>query len=199
MRQFRGNRLESLKQGVTGYLIIGGIVVMGLSSIAILMFAMGGVFRGTYTRDPLTNKITDAGTMNFVPIAILCFVLGLVASIGGVCYGLFVAATERIGPRKARGVKVLSRYCYTRDGVMLVAQWEIDGAENPRYYTRLDFGSDLGTMECECTAEVFYQCGEGMTGVAETQGKWLGSFVPDMGTRYQTEHVADDSIPNHFR
>jgi hypothetical protein len=188
MRILQGNRGDSLRQGATGVVLIGGFALSGVAAILMLVFAMGGVFRGTYTREPLTNKITDAGTLNWVPLTFLFFCFGLILIVGAVVYGLYTSATERSGPRESHPVKVLAKY-----GTMLVAAWEIEGAENPRYYVRLDFGGNLGASECECSETVFNQCGEGMTGMAELNGKWLGSFVPYMGQHFRTEHIADDS------
>jgi len=199
MRQYRGNRLETFKQGAIGYSLLGGCALSVISLILIGMFTMGGVFRGTYTRDPFTNKITDAGTLNFVPIAFSFFALGVLLMFGAVVYGLYSSATEQTGPRKSHPVKVLARYAFNREGLMIISEWEIEEAENPRFYVRLDFGTEMGTLECECSESIFYQCGEGMNGMAELQGKWLGSFIPYTGTSYRSEHVADDSIPNHFR
>jgi hypothetical protein len=155
------------------------------------MFGEAGIYRGTYTREPITNKITDAGTLNFLPITLLVFVLGVVMLAGAVFYGLYVSATEKSGPRKVLPVKVLARYAFNREGLMLVADWEIEMAENPRYYVRLDFGPEMGTLECECSLPTYYQCGEGMTGMAELQGKWVGAFQPNMGAAYRSEHITD--------
>ena len=191
MHHYRPNRLDALKQGTTGFLIIAGLVIVFCTGILMITFAMGGVFRGTYTRDPLTNKITDAGTMNWVPLTFVFFTLGIAMILGAVGYGLYNVATERRGPRQSRAAKVLARYAFNRQGLMLVADWEIEAAENPRYYVRLDLGADLGTLECECSEQLFHQCGEGMTGTVELQGKWLGSFIPNVGANYRSDHIAD--------
>lgn len=193
MRPFFNNRLEALKQGVTGMFLVGGCGLSFISAVLMAVFAMGGVFRGTYTREPLTNKITDAGTINWIPITFVFFTLGVVMMLGAVAFGLYTNATERSGARVTRPAKVLARYGFTRDGHMLVSDWEVEGADNPRYYVRLDFGYPLGTTECECSEMLYFRCGEGMTGMAELQGKWLGSFIPTIGSQYTTEHIADDS------
>ena len=193
MRPFQGNKIEVFKQGAIGICLVGGCGVTLLSGILMVVLAMGGVMRGTYTRQPITNKITDAGTLNWVPIVFVFFTLGVLMMIGAVFYGLYASATERSGPRESRPAKVLARYGFTRDGNMLVADWEVEGADNPRYYVRLDFGHPRGTVECECSEMLYFRCGEGMTGMAELQGKWLGAFTPTIGAHYSTEHIADDS------
>ncbi len=199
MRQFRVHRIDSLKQGATGFLLVGGVVLVMITSVLMIMFAMGGVFRGTYSRDPLSGKITDAGTLNFVPITFVFFTLGIVMILGAVLYGLFVSATERSGPRRSHPVKVLAKYAFNREGNMLVSAWEIEGCGNPRFYVRLDFGAEMGTLECECSEQVFNQCGEGMTGMADLQGKWVGSFVPTIGSQFRSEYIADDALPPRGR
>lgn len=190
MHPIRPNQWDVFRQGATGVLLVFGLVVTCCSGILMATFAGGGVYRGTFTREPITNKITDAGSLNWVPVTFVFFCLGILLIVGALGYGFFVSATERQGPRRAMPGKVLARYAVNRQGHMLVAEWEIEAADRPKYYVRMDFGPQVGSTELECVEPVFYQCGEGMRGTAEVQGKWLGAFHPDTGASYQSEHRA---------
>ncbi len=172
---------EAFKQKSVGCLMMGGFVIASISGVCALVFSMGGVFRGTFTRAPVTNEITDAGTLNLVPLCILFLAVGVAMMLGGVGYGVWVVANEKNGRRVTiEHFRVLARYVY--DGPqMLVAEYEIEAAQRPRFYVRAMLPSGE-TLEYETDAPVYFNCGEGMLGQAEVQGKWLGMFVPYIGS-----------------
>jgi hypothetical protein len=176
MRHYRPNRTEVFKQGTVGFLLIAGLIVAFCSGVLMMVFAVSGMVSGSHSDGLFTT--TKIGT-----------IIGLVMVAGSAGFGFWSLATERSGPRKSRPAKVVARYAFNRQGLMLVSQWEIEACPDAKYFVRLDYGYPDGTQECECTEQVFYQCGEGMTGMAQVQGKWIGSFVPNVGANYQTEHI----------
>ena len=163
-----------------GCVLVSGCLVSIFALFFSYLFGVAGVFRGTFTRTPGTNKITDAGTLNLVPITFMFLAIGVLMMVGAIGYGLFKSGTERKGTRNVEpNFRVLARYAY--DGPQLItAEWDIEAAEKPRYYVRGVTHASL-VIELETTVEVFYQAGEGMVGEAEIQGRWLGRFVPYIG------------------
>ena len=75
--------------------------------------------------------------------------------------------------------KVISRYVY-ENGRMVIAEWEIEALERPRYYVKI-LWPDGSVDELETAESVWRNCGEGMFGEAERKGRWLGRFVPYIG------------------
>ena len=63
---------------------------------------------------------------------------------------------------------------------MLTEAWHFEEADRPKFYIRMQTPTG-GSYEYETSEETFWQCGEGMVGEAEIQGKWLGKFVPYIG------------------
>ncbi len=171
-----------IKERLVGWLLVGGLVVTVISGILLWVFSVAGIYRGTYTRKPFTNEITDAGTLNLVPLTILGIAAGVLMMFGGVGYGFYTMQRERSGPRRTENnFRVLARYCYDRTQQLITSDLDIEIADRPKFYVRgvLENGV-IG--EFETTLEVYYQAGEGMFGEAEIQGKWLGRFVPYIGT-----------------
>jgi len=173
--------IGAFKEKTVGCLLVAGLVLTIVSFGLMWLFSVAGIYRGTYTRTPVTNQITDAGAMNLVPLTILGVAVGVGMMIGGVGYGLYTIKREHQGPRRTvPNFRVLARYCYDRDMQLITADWDIDVADRPKFYVRGVF--EDGTVgEFQTTIEVYYQSGEGMTGEAEIQGKWLGRFVPYIG------------------
>jgi len=164
-----------------GWLLVGGFAITIISGILLWMFSVAGIYRGTYTRTPITNQITDPGTLNLVPLTILGIVVGLLMMFGGLGYGFWTMSTEKSGQRKTiSNFRVLARYCYDRTQQLLTSDVDIEIADRPRFYVR-GVQPDGVVGEFETTIEVYYQAGEGMYGEAELQGKWLGRFVPYIG------------------
>ncbi len=169
------------KEKTVGCLLVFGLVLTILSCILLWVFSVAGVYRGTYTRTPITNVITDAGTLNYVPLTILGIVVGLVMMFSGLGFAFFTMSREKKGPRRTvSNFRVVARYCYDRTMQLITADWDIDVADRPKFYVRGMFEDGL-VGEFETTLEVYYQAGEGMVGEAEVQGKWLGRFIPYIG------------------
>ncbi|MFZ4507403.1 MAG: hypothetical protein ACOYON_06880 [Fimbriimonas sp.] len=174
-------KLGVLKEGTVGCVLFGGAGLFVVSAFCLWLFSVAGVYRGTYTREAVTNKITDAGTLNLVPITLAIFTLSCFMIIGALGYGIWTSKADRHGPRSSDpDAKVIARYAYDRNQFLLTDLYQIESADRPRFYVRLDHGRD-GMIEYECSEEVYHSAGEGMRGVAEYQGKWLGSFSPHIG------------------
>lgn len=174
---------ESLKQKTVGWLLVLGLVMIVCGGMGSWVFSMAGVFRGTYSREPGTNKITDAGALNLVPLSLTCAALGVLVCLCAFAYGWWIVAMERTGvPKVHENVKVLARYAYNRNGDMLCEWYQIDAARDEcRFYVRLMF-PNRETNEFECSEPVFNSCGEGMFGQATLQNKWLGQFIGYVGS-----------------
>ncbi|CAN5417010.1 hypothetical protein BH11ARM1_BH11ARM1_14950 [soil metagenome] len=172
---------ELFKQKLIGFGIFGGIGVIVISFILIWVFAAAGVFRGTYTRTPVTNEITDAGTMNLVPMMILFLAIGILMVIGSIGYGLWLVNSENTGPRnKIENFKVIARYAYDRNQNLVVDDQMIDYSAGVKFYVR-GAAPSREHLEYQTTRDMWYQCGEGMFGEVELQGKWIGRFTPYIG------------------
>jgi hypothetical protein len=164
-------------------LLFGGLGMIALGLFLCWLFIAGGVMRGTYTRDVAAgDKITDAGTMNLVPLAITVVVVGVLMVGGSLVYGGMFVRNSRTGTRrKIEYFRVLARLATDRYGNLLTSDWEIEAADRVRYYVRGTFPN--GPIdEYEVPEEVYFACGEGMTGEAEVQGRWIGRFVPYVGS-----------------
>jgi hypothetical protein len=174
--------MDAGKEKTVGFVIWSGGVVAAVSFVLAIIFAIAGVFRGVYSREPGTDRITDVGTMNWVPMALTIGGLGVLVSLSGVGYGLWIHRNRASGPRSVTpNVFVVARFAYTKEHQMLSETWMIEEAENPRFYVRLQVApGQVG--EFECPREVFWECGEGMSGEAEIQGRWVGRFTPYIGS-----------------
>lgn len=173
---------DAFKQKAVGLLLVLGAVfiVCGLGSSWV--FSVAGVYRGTYTREPGTNKIVDGGALNLVPVAFTVVAVGVVFALLGLGYGWFTIATQTKGIAKTHdNVKILARYAINKSGDMLCEWYQIEEAyEDVRFYVRLILPS-RDTIECECSEQVFHACGEGMYGRAVIQNRWLGQFIGYVG------------------
>ena len=179
--ELMAREIGAFKEKTVGCLLVAGLVVTIVSIGLLWVFSVSGIYRGTYTRKPITNEITDAGTLNLVPLTILGIVVGLGMMFGGLGYAFYTMSRQHKGPRRTeQHFRVLARYCYDRTMQLITAEWDIEVADRPKFYVRGMF-EDGVVGEFETTMEVYYQAGEGMTGEAEIQGKWLGRFVPYIG------------------
>jgi hypothetical protein len=179
--------IGAFKERIVGWLLVGGLVLTVISGGLCWLFSVAGIYRGTYTRTPVTNQITDPGTINLVPLTILGFVVGLAMMFAGVGYGAWSMAKSRKGPRRVvPNFKVLARYCYDSGQNLITADYDVDVAENPRYYVRGVLENGV-VGEFETSPQVYYNAGEGMYGEAELQGQWLGRFMPYIGAGIQSQ------------
>jgi len=174
--------MEPFKEKTVGCFIAAGAATIVCSLGLAWLFSVAGIYRGTASREPGTNRIVDAGTLNYVPLTITFVGLGVLMVAAGLGYGIWLNANRATGPRKVwDGVRVVARYGYNRDGIMLTSEFDLEVADDPKYYVRLLL-PDGRQDEFECTPAVYFQAGEGMLGDAEVQGKWLGHFKPRIGT-----------------
>jgi len=163
-----------------GCVLASGCLLTLVMAILTWMFAVGGVLHGTLTRTPGTDQITDAGDLNLVPITVTFLFIGVLMMIGGVVYGFWRNSKDRVGVRRIeKNLRVLARYVYDR-GHLITSEWDIEAAEKPRYYVRAMYENG-STEELETSPENYNNCGEGMFGEAEIQGRWLGRFTPYIG------------------
>ena len=173
--------IGAFKERIVGWLLVLGLIITVISGILLWMFSVAGIYGGTYTRTPITNQITDPGALNLAPLAILGIAIGVLMMFGGVGYGFLAMANEKKGPRRTvSNFRVLARYCYDHSMQLITAEWDIDVADRPKFYVRGAF-EDGQVGEFETSLEVYHQAGEGMTGDAELQGRWLGRFAPYIG------------------
>lgn len=172
----------SVQESAVGCGLIAGVVVTGASLFAAYLFSMGGGMHAVATRNPNTGEVTDAGDWNLLPVTFVFLALGVLLILGSVTYGFMVVRGNRHGRRREIAhFRILARFATNRLGDMLTSDWEIDGAENPRFYVRGTYpGSSV--EEYEVSETVFRHCGEGMTGEVEVQGRWIGRFTPYIGT-----------------
>jgi hypothetical protein len=161
-------------------LIYGGLAAFLIGTLFSLLFFAAGVWRATYTREPITGAIRDTGDMKLVPIGVGIAGIGLLALVGGLGYSLFAHGGRHRGPvRTLNRVRVVARYGINRQGAVM-ADWELEQDESAKTYVKLAIGPGV-FEEFECAREMYYQAGEGMMGDAEIQGRWLGRFVPLIG------------------
>lgn len=167
-------RARERSESTFATLIIIGVSML-LASTLCLMFGFGG---GSF--DLMRKGQVSVGAALFAGLGFLFLVGGL----GLLTFAMVSVAT--IGGLEKRGVrmtdkntKVLARYATNRRGETLVLEWQFDDP-GTKFYARLRL-SDGSTAEFQCVQEVFYACGEGMTGEAQYQGRWLGAFRPYIG------------------
>ena len=176
--------MDARKEKLVGCLLAGGALLSFCSLPLMWMFAVSGVFRGTYTRTPVTNAITDAGTLNLVPLMITVFAVGLILMFAALGYGLLYNKRQTRGPRRVvADALVLSRYATDRQNNLL-SDWELEGAEDPRFFVRMRT-PDGRVGEYPVAPETYFNCAEGMPGEVELQGRWVGRFTPYVGPRPQ--------------
>ena len=109
----------------------------------------------------------------FGGLGLLTFTVLSIAAIGGM---------EKRGARQTdRRAKVLARYATNKQGETAVLESDFDYLDLKFY--ALVLLSDGTRAEFQCVREVFDQCGEGMTGEAQFQGRWLGAFQPYIGVQ----------------
>lgn len=178
--------MDPTKEKAVGCALAGGFAITVISGILMWVFSLAGVFRATYTREAVTNRITDAGTLNLLPLMISIFAIGLLLMLGSVGYGLLYNSRLGSGPRrKVEDALILSRYALNPNGDFL-SDWELEGAEDPRFYVRMRT-PDGKVGEYPVASETYFNCGEGMAGEAEIQGRWVGRFTPYIGPRPNAE------------
>ena len=178
MPRVPNERGEARRQSFVAWGLGIGVALVLFCGIGTYAAAAGSVFRATYTGDAVSGAIRDMGPANAALAAFGGVILGLLLIAGTLVYGVVLDRAETKGA--ALGIehaRVIARYALTADGVLHTDAESIEYAENPRYYVRLALPG-RGSVEFRTAPETFWNCGEGMTGTAEIQGKWLGRFLP---------------------
>ncbi len=169
---------EALRQSLVAWGIGIGVAMVLICGVGSYMLGASSVFRATYTRDAVSGAIRDMGPANLALASFGGVILGLLLIAGTLIYGVMVDRNETKGtPVGVEHARVVARYALTPDGVLHTSPESIEYAEKPRYYVRLALPGQ-GSIEFRTSPDTFWNCGEGMNGTAEIQGKWLGRFIP---------------------
>lgn len=139
-------------------LMIGGLVLAGLSVFVLpALGAMGIALMGLFG---------------------VAFVVGLIITGTVLVAGIRKNSSSR-APVVYRGVKVIARYAIDWRGQTLFDEAYMDPEDTKlKYYVRLQIPGREAT-EYRCSAPVWGQCGELLTGTASIQGDWIGRFDRD--------------------
>ncbi len=174
--------MDATKEKIVAWVLAIGASIAFCSLPLMWVFSLAGVFHGTMTREPGTDRIRDAGTLNYVPLTITIFIVGLALMSAAVWYGLAYNKIQTRGPRRViADALVLSRYAMTKSGDFL-SDWDLEAAENPRFYVRMRT-PDGKVGEYPVAPDTYFNCAEGMPGEVELQGRWVGRFTPYIGER----------------
>ena len=165
---------EKSKETATGCALFGGIAMAFGGVVLTVMLYMGGTLAMMKNRDVSMWAARAIG-----PALIL---LGLLTAGAALVYGIREGrrVTSGKGALMDPTAKVLARYAYERDGNMVVDDWLFDERDDLKFYVKLQLTGGA-IREFQCRREVHAMCGEGMTGAATFDGRWLGGFVPQMG------------------
>ena len=179
---------ERWRQGAVGWALVLGLLLVLGSGIAGFTLATSSVHTATASRNPNTGAIRDMGTAPEALVAFGGVILGLLLIGGALVYGVVSSGAESRGARReVPHAKVVARYVLSPDGLLHTDPNDIEMVERPKYYVRLAFPGQ-GSLELQTSPETFWYAGEGMTGTAEVQGRWLGRFLPYVGAG--TGHLA---------
>lgn len=155
-------RSDDSSENAASNWLLGGFGALGCGGLLIVLGPMIGIA----SRSP-------------VPMALgFILVAGGVLAVGGsLLYGLNRHGERFTGEQTRRsGVRVLNKYVYDRDNNLLMDDYLIDSADEPKFYVKIELEPGK-SVEFETARPVFDSCGEGMTGEATFQGKWLSMFV----------------------
>ncbi|OWU66332.1 MAG: hypothetical protein CBB60_000040 [Armatimonadetes bacterium Cent15-Ar3] len=180
---------EKSKQYVLGCTILFGISLAICSGGLGYMFSVSSVYRATYTREPVTDKITDMGTGSLVPLTLTGIFLGVCIAIGGLVYGYLQEKNKNQGARLVLpSSRIIARFAIDKNGLLITDETSFEFQEKLRFYVRV-LSPTEGSLEYECAEPLFYQCGEGMIGDVEITGRWIGAFRPYLGM--EQTHVGE--------
>ena len=184
MRIATTERKDTKKQSFIGWGLFGGFLVFICGGIVTWMLSMASVFHATATRDPNTGAVRSMGDGVLIPWGVLIMTLGALTMVSSVIYGLVQAKGSNRGPRRIlQKVRVVARFATDNSGVLYTEASQMEFIDNLKFYVRISSATE-GSIEYQCTEEVFWMCGEGLEGDAEIQGRWIGGFRP-----YHVPHV----------
>lgn len=152
---------------VAVFMVLGGLLglVVGLGSGSMQVMRPNGVAYPSVV---------------FAALGAILFFSGLGLLTFTVISAAAYSRTDKTGRRQVdTRAKVIARYATNREGESLMFDDDMDDP-GTRFYARLML-TDGTRAEFQCAREVYSQCGEGMTGEAHFQGRWLGAFRPYIG------------------
>ncbi len=185
-------RKEAFKEGLTGFLVVGGIVLFVIGAILSFMFATAGVHTSVLTRDPSSGAIGSSGDTGLLPISFGVMGFGFFAILGGLVYGVSQHRSRNSGLQTTHAnAQVVAKYAVNRQQDLLTQSWEWD-YDDARFYVRMRIDQN-NVLEFETSRPVFEAAGEGTRGQAVTQGMWLGAYTAHIGAGIYDED--DDRKP----
>ncbi len=174
-------RRDRTEQSLVGWGLVLGIAMVLLGGLGTFLFVTTSVHEATASRDPSSGAVRTMGDAIWAYVAFGVVVLGGLVVLASLLYGVWNDRTSHRGtPRAVENARIVARYALTPDGVLHTEDWAIDGLDRVRFYVRLALPGE-GAAEFEAARPVWDSAGEGMTGRAEIQGRWLGRFTPAFG------------------
>lgn len=162
------------KESTVGCFLFGGLVVAGFGLVLTVILYMGGSLA--------YMKRGDASLLAARGLGPGLVLFGMAMSGGALLYG--IREGRRITSGKGAMVdphaRVIAKYAYDGDGFMVTEDYLFDDRDGLKFYVKLELNGGA-VREFQCLRPVHAMCGEGMRGAATFDGKWLGSFTPEMG------------------
>ncbi|HRK20287.1 MAG TPA: hypothetical protein PLX06_00660 [Fimbriimonadaceae bacterium] len=166
---------EKHKESMVGCALFGGLVIAAIGLVVTLMIYMGGAL--AYMRRGDANLWAVRGLGPGMVLG------GLLLSGGALLYGIKEGrrVTSGKGATVDLNARVIAKYAYDREGLMVTEDYLFDERDGLKFYVKIEL-SGGAVREFQCLRPVHASCGEGMRGAATFDGRWLGSFVPQVGT-----------------
>lgn len=192
--------MRAKSEQTLGCLMWTGFAMLPIGVILLMMATFGAMGRFGL------SGARDVSGVLFIGLAVGFIIIGLALSLGTLIWGT-IAAKREYKPRgklmTIQGVRIIQRFGYTRDGVLLSSEWEWEHRDDVDFFVKMHL-PDGRVEEFMTRPEVFAACGEGMLGTALVDGKWLGGFthtigagaVPDRGGRTAEIGESYDAKPN---
>jgi hypothetical protein len=151
-------------------------------SVAMIILGVFGLMVGLGSG--AMQMIRGVGASGSSTIVALLGAIGLLGGLGLLTFvivsGTTLGATEKRGIRKIDPhTRVVARYATNSQGETLTLETDYPDPKT-KFYVRMQLGNG-NKVEFQCVKEVFDQCGEGMRGESQYQGRWLGLFRPYIG------------------
>ena len=158
--------MDARKENQIAWMLILGVAI-SLIGIVVLIFAFGSAMSLKSKTPPIVIALG--------PIMIIA---GIALAGWGVFYGhASNRKAEKGGVRYLPDCYVVGRFAYNENKDMIFSDFEEMDSPKDKFYVRIKT-ADGRDEEFECSRDLILQVGEGMIGNAQSQGRWLGSFVP---------------------